>query len=452
MTTDEPFDPAYYSTVDEIYHCETVLPYLARQELLKRSIRKLWPGGHPTRLVQVAGTAGKGSTCRFLEAGLSLRGKAGAFSSPEMFDFRERFSVLGSPVPRVEVTRAWANRVRPHCLELALEGPHRVHYFHEVNILLALALFEEHGVEWAAVETAVGGRYDQTTALDVAATLLTNVGADHEEELGGTAWQRTLEKAGIARPGIPFVAGEKDPALREILAGVCRSVGAPCHLIDRSHAEALARLLPDDPDSFLAAAHQRWNAALCLTTLGILFPGLDPAAIVEKLSAVRIPGRFWKVAEGLWADIAHNPDKVAAVAEEVGRRFSGQGKIFVVGVTTRRSARDVLSPLLPLARLLIITRATLDGQEAESVREEIEALGTGVPCLVVPRPAEAVETARALCQEGEVIVVTGDMDVIDEALNPDPYLRTLNAKRGLARALGRPVWRPAASPGYRPGQ
>src|SRR5262245_22333710 len=94
----DPFDPVYYSTVDEVYHCETVVPYLARLELLKRSIRRLWPDGHPTRLIQVAGTAGKGSTAKFLEAGLALRGRSGAFSSPETFDFRERFSVSGTPV------------------------------------------------------------------------------------------------------------------------------------------------------------------------------------------------------------------------------------------------------------------------------------------------------------------------------------------------------------------
>lgn len=430
MPMQEPFDPTYYSTVDEIYHCEWILDCLARLELLKRSIRRLWPSGHPTRLVQVAGTAGKGSTCRFLEAGLSLFGRSGAFSSPELFDFRERFSIAGSPVSRHEVTRAWETRIKPLCLELALENTDHIHYFHEVNILIALVLFEEHRVEWAAVETAIGGRYDQTSALEVAATVLTNVGSDHEEELGPTPWQRALDKAGIARPGVPFFTSERDPALREVISGVCRDVGAPCHFVDHSHVEALERSLATAPDSFLASAHQKHNAALCLETLKGLFPDLDPVPAVEKLLAVQIPGRFWKVEEGLYADIAHNPDKVAAVAVEVERRFGGRDKIFVVGVTKRRSARAVLSPLVKLARVLIITRATLDGQDPETVKEEIDALGSGVLSLVVPNPERAIQMAKAIRQERDVIVVTGDMDVIDEALNPDPYLRTLNANVG----------------------
>ena len=430
MEEPEPFDPTYYSTVDEIYHCEWILDCLTRLELLKRSVRRLWPDGHPTRLIQVAGTAGKGSTCRFLEAGLSLAGRSGAFSSPELFDFRERFSIAGTPVSRGEVTRAWETRVRPLCLELALERRDRVHYFHEVNILLALVLFEEHRVEWAAVETAVGGRYDQTSALEAAATVLTNVGSDHEEELGATAWQRALDKAGIARKGIPFFSGEQVPALRAVISGVCRHVGAPCHFVEPSHVEVLERRLAATPESLLSSAHQKRNAALSLEVLTNLFPDLDPAAAVERFQSVQIPGRFWQVEEGLYADIAHNPDKVAAVAAEVERRFGGLGKIFVVGVTRNRSARAVLAPLVKLARVLIITRATLDGQDPAAVKEEIDALGTGILSLIVPDPEQAVATAKAMRREQDVIVVTGDMDVLDEALNPDPYLRTLNADVG----------------------
>src|SRR5262249_21080335 len=147
-----------------------------------------------------------------------------------------------------------------------------------------------------------------------------------------------------------------------------------------------------------------------------LFSDLDPEQAVKRFLAVEIPGRFWKVEAGLYADIAHNPDKVAAVAAEVERRFEGREKIFVVGVTRDRSAQAVLSPLLKRARLLFATQATLEGQDPQKVKEEIEALGAGVQVLIVPKPAEAVQVAKTIRQEGDVIVVTGDMDVIDEAL------------------------------------
>ena len=112
-------------------------------------------------------------------------------------------------------------RVRPHCVRLSLHNSQHTHSFHEVSILIALALFEQHEVEWAAMETGVGGRYDQTRALDVAATALTNVGSDHAHLLGREQWQRALDKAGIARPGVPFFTSDTDLRRRWRLSRRC---------------------------------------------------------------------------------------------------------------------------------------------------------------------------------------------------------------------------------------
>jgi len=91
-------------------------------------------------LIQVVGTGGKGSTCRFLEYGLSLVGKAGSFMSPHLFDYRERFSINGSFVDQKDVSWAWEERVKPHCVQVALRNADHVHTFHEVSILMALAI------------------------------------------------------------------------------------------------------------------------------------------------------------------------------------------------------------------------------------------------------------------------------------------------------------------------
>ncbi len=161
----EHTDFPYYNTVDQIFHAEWSAPKLARQELVRRSIAVLWPHGHPTKLIHVAGTGGKGSTCRFLEMGLSTVGKAGAFMSPHLFDYRERFSINGEFVSRTDVIEAWEERIRPHCVALALDERRHTHTFLETSILIALAIYEKHDVEWAAMETGVGGRYDQTPRI-----------------------------------------------------------------------------------------------------------------------------------------------------------------------------------------------------------------------------------------------------------------------------------------------
>ena len=85
----------YYSTVDQIYHAEWSIPKLVRLQLLRKTLDALWPDGHRTKLVQVVGTSGKGSTSRFLETGFGCVARSGAFMSPHLFDYRERFSLNG---------------------------------------------------------------------------------------------------------------------------------------------------------------------------------------------------------------------------------------------------------------------------------------------------------------------------------------------------------------------
>ena len=229
----EPNFP-YYNTVDQIYHAEWAIQKLVRLELLRESIRTLWPKGHPTKLIHVAGTGGKGSTCRFLEMGFGTMGRSGAFMSPHLFDYRERFSIDGQFASQADINEVWQRRIQPHCVRMALHNPHHIHTFHEVSILIALALFELHDVQWAAIETGVGGRYDQTHALTVAATVLTNVGSDHAHLLGSMLWQRVLDKAGIARPGVPFFTTERNPQSLDIIRAVCDDVGAPLTVVDEA--------------------------------------------------------------------------------------------------------------------------------------------------------------------------------------------------------------------------
>ena len=288
----------YYNVVDQIYNAEWAIHKLARQELLRESIQALWPHGHPTRLIQVVGTGGKGSTCRFLECGLSLAGKAGSFMSPHLFDYRERFSINGAFVDQEDVAWAWEERVKPHCLRLALRNADHVHTFHEVSILIALAIFERHEVAWAALEASVGGRYDQTRSLDVVATALTNVGSDHAHLLGKEQWQRVLDKAGSARPGAPFFTSDRDPQNLSIIAQVCAEVQAPMHLVDAAAVHDLEHKLASEgfgESALLRAGFQKWNAALSLAVIRYLCPQLAEAEILAAFGQAQLPGRLWRM-------------------------------------------------------------------------------------------------------------------------------------------------------------
>jgi dihydrofolate synthase/folylpolyglutamate synthase len=432
---DRPNYP-YYNTVDQIYHAEWSIPKLARLELLRESIRALWPKGHPTKLIHVAGTGGKGSTCRFLEVGFGCVGRAGAFMSPHLFDYRERFSVGGEFVAQADINEMWERRIQPHCVRLALHNPHYAHTFHEVSILIALALYEMHGVEWAAMETGVGGRYDQTRGLDVIATVLTNVGSDHSHIIGNQLWQRVLDKAGIARPGIPFFTTETHPHSREIIAAVCAETGAPLTLVDQQAVDVLTAELsghhpgPIPNESLVEAGYQKWNAALSLAVLRWFHPALDLATVLDRYIATRLPGRFTLVEEGVYADIAHNAEKMHALVSEVEAKFAGQAKIFVVGMSGQRVPSKVFAELARIAKAIIVTGASYKGQDPAAVRAGIEQVAGETPILVIADARQAVTVAKTMRTDRDVIVLTGSTYMIEQVLNPDPYLRYMHANFG----------------------
>jgi dihydrofolate synthase/folylpolyglutamate synthase len=426
----------YYNTLDQIYHAEWSTVKLARLETLRRSVRALWPGGHPTRLVHVAGTAGKGSTSRMIEMALGAAGRSGAFMGPHLFDYRERFSIDGEFVSQQEIHTVWQERIQPFCVQMAADHPHRVHSFHEISILIALALFEQHEVKWAALETGVGGRYDQTRALEVEATLLTNVGGDHAHMLGPTLWQRTLDKAGIARREIPFFTTERAPHNLAIIRAVCENVSAPLIVVDEEAvAEFRAKLhapdaapLPDD--ALLTAAHQQWNGALVMATVNHLVPMLDDAVILARLRRTALLGRFWRVEEGLYADIAHNVEKMRVLVAEVEAKFPGQGKIFVVGISGQRVAGEVFAALAGVAKAVIVTAASYKGQEPQAVAAAIEQVTGDIPTLAVADPRAALQQARAMRGPDDIILLTGSTYMIEQMLYPDSHLRHLHATYG----------------------
>lgn len=425
----------YYNVVDQIYHAEWSAVKLARLELLRESIATLWPHGHPTRMVHVVGTGGKGSTCRFLEVGLGLVGKAGSFMSPHLFDYRERFSIGGEFVRQEDVQWAWEERVRPHCVSLSLRRPDQTHTFHEVSILIALSLFERHGVRWAAMEAGIGGRYDQTRALEVDAAALTNVGSDHANLLGDELWQRVLDKAGAARPQRPFFTTETHPDSLAIVDAVCRDAGSPLHVVGQEAVRGLAADLERygvavEAESLLHAPYQKWNASLAAAVIESVEPGIDRGALLRAFASARLLGRFWKVDEGVYADIAHNYEKIHALTAEIRQQFGESGKILILGMSGKRLPARVFGELAAMAKTIIVTGASYKGLDPGKVAAEISPLMGDTPTLVVADPRHALEAARAMRQPGDVILLTGSTYMIEQALNPDPYLRTLGATFG----------------------
>src|SRR3954469_9264239 len=179
------------------------------------------------RSLHVAGTKGKGSVSALCDAALRAADASrsvGLYTSPHLVSFDERIRVGGRPVER-ELLLACEARLRP---DIERTGA----TFFEATTAIAFLCFAEAGVDVAVVEGGLGGRLDSTNVLEPVACAVTNVARDHTEYLGESLEEIAAEKAGIFKPGVPAVVGEREPAQLGVLRGRARDAGAPVVVLD----------------------------------------------------------------------------------------------------------------------------------------------------------------------------------------------------------------------------
>ena len=272
--------------------------------------------GNPQRqyaTIHVAGTNGKGSTASLIAEALGAAGfRVGLYTSPHLVSFRERIRVDGTPISEAAVA-AWTALLQPTIVASGAT-------FFEATTAIAFADFAARGVEIAVVEVGLGGRLDSTNVLEPLVTVVTHIALDHQRYLGDTLEAIAAEKAGIAKPGVPFVVGDPDPAIVAML------VDAGTAAVQRAEPTATLPVVVVPSDARwegplgLVGPHQQRNAAVAQAALAALPPAFQvPAqAMAEAFSRTRVPGRLDR--RGRWLfDVAHNPDGMRALVEAVAR-------------------------------------------------------------------------------------------------------------------------------------
>jgi dihydrofolate synthase/folylpolyglutamate synthase len=250
--------------------------------------------------IHIGGTNGKGSVAALVAEALHCAGlRVGLYTSPHLVSFRERIRVDGVPISEAAVAM-WTTRMAPGIQE------HGATFF-EASTAMAFADFAARGVEIAVVEVGLGGRLDSTNIVQPLVSAVTKIAMDHMKYLGENLTDIAREKAGIAKPGVPFVIGERDPAVVEVLRREARRRARD------AGGQADVRVLPPAYEWTgplgLRGAHQRRNAGVAHGILMALperwRPGLE--AIQKGFEGARVPGRLDR--RGKWLfDVAHNPD------------------------------------------------------------------------------------------------------------------------------------------------
>lgn len=359
------------------------------------------------RVVHVAGTNGKGSTCAMIEAALREAGiRTGLFTSPHLVEPTERIQIDGRPVSPEQFREAFAV-VHEAAEKLDLDC--HPTYFETVTAM-GFWLFRELRVHTAVVEVGLGGRLDATNVVEPALTVITPIDFDHETYLGHTLEAIAGEKAGILKRGVPAVFALQRPEAAAVLERRASELGIRV----RHAGEFSVRDLEIDARGSrfsgicvpLAGEHQVENAitaALAIEQLRVSARGIAEA---------RWPGRLEHIAPNpdTILDGAHNPAGARALARYLERFYAGRRIWMIYGAMRDKSVEEIGGILFPLASELIFTAP----HYARALRPEalVEIAGRGESAASVK---DALAIARARASHDDVIVVTGSLFLVGEA-------------------------------------
>lgn len=384
---------------------------------------------HGLRFIHVAGTNGKGSTCAMLESIYRTAGlRVGLFTSPHLVSLTERIQINRRPIPEQEAAR-FVQEIQPWLRQFSAED-HPT--FFEVVTAMALRYFAEQRCDVVIWETGLGGRLDATNIVTPLASVITNIGLDHQQWLGETYDKIAAEKAGIIKSGVPVITAAEPGRGLEVIASIAHQQNSLLTVIDRN--DALGSLL-DAAKIPLVGEHQRLNAAVAIATVRAVEATIPVTqeAMLAGLSRVQWLGRmqlaFTPRGQTLLLDGAHNIHSAEALASAFQQQFSSVQPTMIFGVLADKDWRSIAGILAPLARRILLV----------PVKSERALLPTElVPACRAANPAASIEVYESLSaaltrsQEDSFLLITGSLYLIGEAMERLQLLPVpLSDERGL---------------------
>lgn len=387
----------------EHLHSKTIDLGLARVSEVAQRMAVIKPAPF---VFTVAGTNGKGTTCRTLESVLMAAGyKVGVYSSPHLVRYTERVRVQGEELPELAHTTSFAE------IEAA-RGEISLSYF-EFGTLSALWLFQQARLDVVILEVGLGGRLDATNIVDADVAVVTSIALDHTDWLGPDRESIGREKAGIFRSGKPAIVGEPDMPLT--IAEVASEKGA--------------LLLRRGVDWQYDASEQGWsfrdrqgalndlplpqvplpNAATALAALRASGLKVKEQAMRDGIQNAMLPGRFQIISEAprTILDVAHNPHAAAYLAGRL-KTLSKTGRVLaVVGMLHDKDIAGTLANLQ--AEVDDWYCAPLEGPRGATAEQLLEHLRTG---KVYTSVAQAWHAAMADARPEDTVLVCGSFHTV----------------------------------------
>lgn len=374
--------------------------------------------GNPHRMyktIHIAGTNGKGSTAHTLAAVLARAGyKTGLYTSPHIFDFRERIRVNGKKISE-EAVADFVERWKKIKTDLTPS-------FFELTSTMAFEYFAKEKVDVAVIETGLGGRLDSTNIIKPILSVITNISLDHTALLGDSIERIAYEKAGIIKQGIPVVIGERQNECENVFIQKSKECAAPIHFAENiwGYFENGVMIYPKTPygelHGELTGDCQIKNAATVICALQCLSEtemNISHEAVSEGFAnVVNDTGLM-----GRWTVIRKEPMTVCDTGHNIGgweyivRRLASreQGYVhLIIGFVNDKDISVILKKIseIRVEKLLYFSAPSVPrGLDATVLAERAGAFG--LKGKIIPDVNEALAFASKLAGKDDLILIAG---------------------------------------------
>ncbi len=335
----------------------------------KEFLRLLGSPQNKLKIIHVAGTSGKGSTSFMISSLLIAHGfKVGLHLSPHLLDIRERTEINNMVIDEKKYVR-YFNEIVPLLEKMKSSHLGFITYF-EVMTSFAYYVFHKEKVDYAVIETGLGGKYDGTNVVERADKLsvITRIGLDHVKVLGNTRAQIAYQKAMICTDGGSLITIHQSSSIQKTIEDVVRSKKG--HI---SFAKKMKLRVG------LKGEYQVENASLAIAAVTHLAKrdGFDFVVPHSLFKSLRFKGRFdviQKNNRNIILDGAHNPQKMKAFLQAVKKIYPHKKFTFVIGFKHGKEYAKMVNYIIPLAEKIIVTTIYSDNPDFGFLSTSVEDL------------------------------------------------------------------------------
>ncbi|HUI31897.1 MAG TPA: folylpolyglutamate synthase/dihydrofolate synthase family protein [Candidatus Acidoferrales bacterium] len=390
-----------------------------------QNIRRLMEfAGDPDKrlkVVHVAGTNGKGSTCAAIASVLtSMKYKVGLYTSPHIVDFSERIRIDGTQISDPDIA-GLVEYFEPEIINTRAT-------FFEASTAMMFKYFADNRVDYAVIETGLGGRLDSTNIVDPLVSIITNIGLDHTQILGDTLEKIAREKAGIIKQDRPAIVNVGTDSVKEVFYSIAGKNSSELFFVDEVaqyenptmdlhsstiDVEVLGNHYPGLKIG-LSGEHQVQNALTALTALQVMRQHgitINREKVYEGFEFISDNtghrGRLEIISNDplVILDVAHNPDGVRSLMDSLGP-LGGKKGILLFAAMKDKDVKSMLSLLQQRFGSVILTQLrtsrSLTVSELKKLSEDIK-----LQSQIFDNSSEALRAALTQINNDGFLLVTG---------------------------------------------